>query len=268
MAEGGYYKIYRKSTEDELYFSEPFTKWQAWCDLISISLWKDQIFFVRGIKIEGKRGCFYMGSRELAKRWRWSRGKVERFLTYLISVQKIEPQTEPQNKNVIGCYSVVNYLKYQSNETRVEPQTGPQTGPHIEEDKEYNNISTSTAPARTHEEKPLNASTQSIEPKSYIDSMKQDHPWQEALCMKHHIPRDQLLQKIDEFALDMKALKKPIGADETDAIRHFTSWLRIVIQNEQKQNKIENNGDKQRLSVQRRGVEATAITAEDYKTAF
>ena len=32
MAEAGFIKLYRKTEEDELYFKEPFTKWQAWCD--------------------------------------------------------------------------------------------------------------------------------------------------------------------------------------------------------------------------------------------
>ena len=36
MEDTDFYRIYRKSEEDELYFDEPFTKWQAWTDLISL----------------------------------------------------------------------------------------------------------------------------------------------------------------------------------------------------------------------------------------
>ena len=56
MCKVGYIKYYRKSTEDELYFKEPFTKWQAWMDLITLALWKDEVFFVRDIRVIGKRG--------------------------------------------------------------------------------------------------------------------------------------------------------------------------------------------------------------------
>ena len=112
----GYIKLYRSSLNDPLYLKEPFTKWQAWCDLILLAYFAPADFFVRGIRVKAKRGCVYKGTLELAARWKWSRGKVDRFLSYLVSDKRIGIQ----KNNVISCISVINYEKYQQNETTNE----------------------------------------------------------------------------------------------------------------------------------------------------
>jgi len=108
----GYIKLYRSSLDDPLYFKEPFTKWQAWCDLILMAYYAPTDFFVRGIKVKGKRGCVYKGVMELTERWKWSRGKVERFIKYLVEDKKITVHAN----NVVNCMTIVNYDKYQQTE--------------------------------------------------------------------------------------------------------------------------------------------------------
>ena len=105
--------MYRSSLNDPLYLKEPFTKWQAWCDLILLAYFAPTDFFVRGIRVKAKRGCVYKGVLELAERWKWSRGKVERFLSYLVSDKRVSIQ----KNNVISCVSILNYEKYQQNES-------------------------------------------------------------------------------------------------------------------------------------------------------
>lgn len=112
----GYIKLYRSSLNDPLYLKEPFTKWQAWCDLTLLAYFAPAEFFVRGIRVKAKRGCVYKGTLELAERWKWSRGKVERFLAYLVSDKRISIQ----KSNVISCVSITNYDKYQQNESTNE----------------------------------------------------------------------------------------------------------------------------------------------------
>lgn len=130
----GYVKAYRKLFESDMWLKEPFTRGQAWVDLIGLANHTDGFIRKRGIRINLKRGEVGWGERELAERWKWSRGKVRRFLTELCSEneQKLVPQTEPQNKNVISCYLIINYDLYQSNDTTEKPTSrttnGPQTG--------------------------------------------------------------------------------------------------------------------------------------------
>ena len=96
-----------------MYLSEPFSKWHAWCDLVMLAKFSDTEIVIRGIRINAKRGCVYVSTRDLASRWRWSRGKVLRFLHEL----EMEHQIVPQKSNVINCISITNYNEYQSSGT-------------------------------------------------------------------------------------------------------------------------------------------------------
>lgn len=114
--ERGYIKWYRVGDdwkEDELFQKEPLCKWAAWIDLVSLAEYRDGVTYRHGVKVETKRGCVYIATRKLAERWRWSRMKVIRFLKELERSGK----TRPQNSNVISCISILNYDKYQSDET-------------------------------------------------------------------------------------------------------------------------------------------------------
>lgn len=113
MIEEGYIKISRKSIQDPLYLSEPFTKWQAWCDLVMLARFSDGEIVMRGMRFEAKRGCVYTSSNELSKRWQWSRGKVIRFLDEMETIQQIV-----QVKSFINtCISICSYDEYQCGST-------------------------------------------------------------------------------------------------------------------------------------------------------
>lgn len=105
----GWIKIYRKIVENPYYFSEKFTRSQAWIDLLILANHKQGMFYIRGIKIIVKRGQIGWGVERLSQRWKWSRGKVERFLNDL----EIENQIVRQKTNATTLISLVNYDLYQ-----------------------------------------------------------------------------------------------------------------------------------------------------------
>ena len=109
--------------KDPLYMKEVFTKWQAWCDLILMAYFTPADFFVRGVKVKAKRGCVYMSGKELEKRWRWSRGKVERFLKYLEDDERIKVKPN----NVVNCIAIVNYEKFQGYDGHTNERTNGHT---------------------------------------------------------------------------------------------------------------------------------------------
>ena len=106
-------KLYRKITENPLYFSEVFTRLQAWIDLLIIANNDESYIYVRGNKVEIKRGQIGKTQDTLAERWRWSRGKVVRFLDEL---QK-NGQIVQQKSKLINLISIVNYELYQCGST-------------------------------------------------------------------------------------------------------------------------------------------------------
>jgi hypothetical protein len=105
----GWIKIYRKITENPLYFSEPFNRSMAWIDMILIANHSDNYFFKRGIRVEVKTGQIGYDLDTLGKRWQWSRGKVERFMQMLEN----DKQIVRQKTNVTTLISIVNYKEYQ-----------------------------------------------------------------------------------------------------------------------------------------------------------
>ena len=115
----GWIKIHRNITENPMYFSEPFTRMQAWIDLLLVANYRDSVIYVRGNKVDVKRGQIAKSQDFFATRWKWSRGKVIRFLDEL---QKCG-QIVQQKRNVITLISVVNYEYYQQDGTTDEPQT-------------------------------------------------------------------------------------------------------------------------------------------------
>ena len=131
----GWFKYYRKSVDNPLYFSEPFTKWQAWTDMILIANHAEGFFFKRGIKIQVTRGQIGYDLDTLAKRWKWSRGKVERFFRVL----EIDKQITRQKSNVSTLITVLNYDLYQGSDKANDKANGHQTVNQTDTNKNDNN---------------------------------------------------------------------------------------------------------------------------------
>lgn len=111
MNNRNYVKVYGKSEDDFLYFSEPFSKWQAWIDLLGMALPCDRVVVVRGRRLQGRRGGVYKSRRDLADRWMWSRGRASRFIDYLINADKVvEELVEIAPGRLVSCLRVL-YLE-------------------------------------------------------------------------------------------------------------------------------------------------------------
>ena len=80
---GSWFKYYRSSTENEFYFAERFTKWQAWTDLLTLACFAPRTVFIRGIEFHLQAGDLIESQKALGKRWKWSNKKVIRFLRLL-----------------------------------------------------------------------------------------------------------------------------------------------------------------------------------------
>ena len=120
MTEPDYFAINRRLLkDDDLWLCEPFTRGQAWVDLIGLARWQDGSMRVRGNLVRLKRGQVGWSKKGLATRWRWSQGKVARFLKELENGEQIVEH----KSNVTTVLTIVNYDKYQRN----GEQNGEQT---------------------------------------------------------------------------------------------------------------------------------------------
>ena len=83
MANDGYIKLYRQLLDNPLWKEKPFTKGQAWVDLLLKANYKDETVKIKGKTMTIKRGQLLRSLDNLAKDWGWSKGKVLRFLKEL-----------------------------------------------------------------------------------------------------------------------------------------------------------------------------------------
>lgn len=111
MVNKGFIKLPRHIIEDSHYFSEPFTRTQAWIDLIILANYQDTTALVRGVKIVVKRGQVCRSITELAKRWKWSRNRVMRFTEGLVDAERVHVQKSP----IVNVYTIRDYEEYQGN---------------------------------------------------------------------------------------------------------------------------------------------------------
>jgi len=105
----GWIKLHRQIVENPYYFSEPFNRTLAWIDLLILANHKDNFFYKRGIKVEVKRGQVGYDLEKLSSRWRWSRGKAERFISDL----ETSEQVIRQKTNVTTLITIVKYNECQ-----------------------------------------------------------------------------------------------------------------------------------------------------------
>lgn len=132
----GWVKIHRRIMDNPGYFAEPFCRNMAWIDLILLANHDTNFFRCRGVRVQVNRGQIGYGLEELGRRWRWSRGKVERFLCEL----EKDKQIVRQKNNVTTLISIVNYLEYQTDSKAKSKSDGRQTEKQTDINKNDKNI--------------------------------------------------------------------------------------------------------------------------------
>ena len=113
MDSRGYIKLHRQIQTSKIWDSDPFSRGQAWVDMLLSAAFAPRSVRIRGIRVDLQRGQLALSEVEYARRWKWSRGKVRRFLAELES--KTVQQIVQQKTNVTSVITILNYEKYQGN---------------------------------------------------------------------------------------------------------------------------------------------------------
>jgi uncharacterized phage protein (TIGR02220 family) len=109
-----YFILKRKIVSDSLYFLERFSKHSAWLDMIYLANW-DTGEVKQGLDIIIlKRGEFCHSENYLCSRWKWSKGKVRRFLNWCIKDERLTiRQIVTRSSHRRNVVRLVNYNKHQ-----------------------------------------------------------------------------------------------------------------------------------------------------------
>lgn len=98
----GWIKIWRKIADSPMWLEEPFTKGQAWIDLLLLATASDHVSRYKGRNKTYKSGTVHFSLRYLATRWGWSRNKVYRFIEKLQKDGMVEYQGRTGNGTIDG----------------------------------------------------------------------------------------------------------------------------------------------------------------------
>ena len=113
----GWVKLHRTLAYNKLWISEPFTKGQAWVDLLMLA---------------GRDGKLEVTYRFLTERWKWYPSKTFRFLQQLEAEGMIEfCGTENGTENGTGngtAFCLINWEKFQHRGTRNGTESGTENG--------------------------------------------------------------------------------------------------------------------------------------------
>lgn len=106
----GWIKLHRKITENLIWEDKPFSKGQAWIDLILMANHNPAKLIYGNSIIELDRGQFHTSEPTLMRRWGWSKKKVR---AYFLLLKKLEMATAQGNTKGTTV-TIENYELYQS----------------------------------------------------------------------------------------------------------------------------------------------------------
>ncbi len=110
MSGRGYISLYRRIQEHWLWKDKPFSRGQAFIDLLLSVNHSDNKTVINNELVEVRRGSLITSQEKLSERWGWSRSKVSRFLKLLEDDRMIEVKTDSKKTTV----NIVNYSQYQT----------------------------------------------------------------------------------------------------------------------------------------------------------
>lgn len=117
----GWVKIYRSLLADEIWEDgEPFDKRSAWLDLILRAAYHKHEERTPSGSVTIERGELLTNEMELAARWRWSRGRVRRFLEAKRRDGKAAMRRAGNGTKAGTILTIENYTKYQGGRPRDE----------------------------------------------------------------------------------------------------------------------------------------------------
>lgn len=105
----GYIKLNREIQDSWLWNEKPFSRAQAWIDLLLLANYKDTKEVYRGQLVHRKRGQVACGMQYLADKWGWSRGKVKRFMAILEQDNMVTINSTTGGTTI----TIENYAKWQ-----------------------------------------------------------------------------------------------------------------------------------------------------------
>ena len=167
----GYVLINRQIEDNWIWTDKPFSRGQAWIDLILMANYKDTTVCIKGHVFEIKRGQLLRSLDFLSERWGWSKKKIRIFLCQLEGHAMGHAKGTPQGTLItIENYTFWQTLGHESGHAEGTPK-GP-TRVHVQKkDKEYLNKNINRGPRPSFQEiiEFVEANNYEMNPEDFFD---------------------------------------------------------------------------------------------------
>ncbi len=118
MTKQGWIALQRKIQDHWLWKEKPFSKAQAWIDMLLLANHDDNKFLLGNELVEVKCGSFITSEVKLMERWGWGKAKTRAFLDLLQSDEMIVKKSDRKKTTI----TIVNYKEYSILETTDRPR--------------------------------------------------------------------------------------------------------------------------------------------------
>lgn len=120
----GYIKIPRDLFDTSEFSGEKFSKREAFIDLVQMAAYKPTTVIWKGREYGLERGQLLASRRYLSSRWRWDKGRVVRFVTYLCASGRCVRVSIGQSVTVLSITDYDSYNGDQEQRTKRTPSDG------------------------------------------------------------------------------------------------------------------------------------------------
>lgn len=161
----GWIKLHRKLTTNPIWCNGPFSKGQAWVDLLLMANHKEATILLGNSPILCQRGQCAMSVHTFQQRWQWSRQQVRSFFILLEFMSMIERKTTNQTTIITIC----SYDSYQGDQPTdnqqitIEQPTDNQQITTNKNDKKNKNVKNVKNKEQEEPEEPKNFDFKKIE---------------------------------------------------------------------------------------------------------
>lgn len=114
----GWISLHRQIQEHWLWEEKPYSKGQAWIDMLLLANHKDNKFLLGNELVEVKEGSFITSELKLMERWGWGKSKTRAFLDLLQSDEMIIKKSDRKKTTI----TIVKFSDFQGVQTTSKPQ--------------------------------------------------------------------------------------------------------------------------------------------------
>lgn len=142
----GWIKLHRKLATNDIWLEKPFSKGQAWIDLLMFATQTTHKSVRKNSNVTYKAGYVYESISYLADRWGWSRSKVYRFYSVLENSGMVEFKGWTSDRTANTTHNatplrIVNWGLYQGERTVKRTLPRNKNESHPKNDTPNNDIS-------------------------------------------------------------------------------------------------------------------------------